>query len=76
MANKRTHDKADIDQYAYCIPNPKPKYTKAKVTPTQDKHTQLSSLAELGCHPIKSFAATNPPEYVDTYSLPTGYLHP
>ncbi len=29
------------DEYAYGIPNPKhmPKYTKAKVTCTQDKHT-------------------------------------
>ncbi len=31
--------------YAYSTPHPKhrPKYTKAKVLPTQDKHTQLSS---------------------------------
>ncbi len=62
--------------YAYHIPNPKhmPNYTKAKVLCTQDKHAQLSSLAELSCYPIKSLADTNPPEYVDTHLLPTGYL--
>ncbi len=40
------------DEYANHIPNPKhmPKYTKAKVPGTQDKHTQLSSFSELCCH--------------------------
>ncbi len=42
---------------------------------TQDKHTQLSSFAELSCHPIKSLAAVSLPEYVDTRSQLTGYLH-
>ncbi len=47
------------------MPNPKHmlKYTKAKVLCTQDKHTQLSSFAELlcyHCYPTKSFAATKP----------------
>ena len=39
------------DEYAYYIPNPEhmPKYTKAKVPHTQDKHTQLSSFTELCC---------------------------
>ncbi len=43
------------DCVSYCIPNPKhmPKYTKAKVPCTQDKHTQLSSFTELLCHPKK-----------------------
>ncbi len=66
------------DKYAYRIPKPKhtPKYTKAKVLCTQDKHTQLSSFAELHCCPIKSLAATSLPEYADTQSLLTGYLRP
>ncbi len=47
---------AMCDEYAYCIPNPKhtPKYTKAKVPCTQDKHTQLSSFAKLCCYPKKA----------------------
>ncbi len=63
------------DEYA----NPKhmPKYTKAKALHTQDKHLSAEQLcAELCCHPIKSLAATSLPEYVDTHSLPTGYLRP
>ena len=68
----------DSDEYVYCIPNPEcmPKYTKAKVLHTQDKHTQLSSFTELCCHPIKSLAAPSLPEYVDTHPQPTGYLRP
>ena len=52
-------------EYAYRIPNPKhtPKYTKAKVLHTQDKHTQLSSFSELYCYPIENFAATSLPQY-------------
>ena len=67
-----------IDEYVYRIPNPKhtPKYTKAKVPPFQDKHIQLSSFVELCCHLIKSLATASLPEYVDTYSLPTGHLRP
>ena len=69
------------DEYAYRIPNPKhtPKYTRAKVPHTQDKHAQLSSFADLCCwlcYPIKSLAATSLPEYVDIHSLPTGCLRP
>ncbi len=67
------------DEYIYCIPNPKNhthKYTKVKVPPTQDKHTQLSGRAELPCYPIKSLADPNQPEYVDTHSLPTSCLCP
>ena len=65
------------DEYEYHIPNAKhmPKYTKAKVLPTQDKHTQLSSFTELRCHLIKSLAAASL-LYVDTHSLLTGYLRP
>ncbi len=48
-----------------------PKYTKAKVLSAQDKNTQLSSWAEL-----HFLADANRPEYVDTHSLPTGYLRP
>ena len=38
-----------VDEYVYCTPIPKHtlKYTKVKVHHTQDKHTQLSSLALL-----------------------------
>ncbi len=66
------------DQYVYHIPNPKhtPKYTKAKVLYAQDKTAQLSSFSELCCYPVKSLAAANLPEYVDTHSLLTGYLRP
>ena len=54
---------ASCDEYANRIPNPKhtPKCTEAKVPHTQDKHTQLSSFAELHCHchyPIKSLSAS------------------
>ncbi len=38
------------------------------------KHTQLSSFAELCSYLIKSLTDANPPESVNTYSLPTGYL--
>ena len=66
------------DEYVYRIPNPKdmPKYTKAKVWHTQDKHTQLNSFIELCCYPIKSLADASLPEYIDTHSLLTGYLRP
>ena len=69
------------DEYAYGIPNPEhmPKYTKAKVPPTQDKHTQLSSFVDLCCyycHNIKSLATASLLEYIDTHSLLTGYLCP
>ncbi len=60
---------------AYQFPNTL-KYTKVKVPHTQDKHTQLSSFAQLFCYPIKSLADTNPPEYVDRHSLLTDYLCP
>ena len=66
------------DEYVYRIPNPKHrnKYTKVKVLRTQDKHTQLSSFTQLCCYAIKSIADAGPPDYVDTHSLPTGYLRP
>ncbi len=56
--------------YVYRIyPKHTHKYTKIKVLHTQDKHTQLSSFAELQCYPIKSLADANLPEYVDTHYL-------
>ena len=66
-SNKASFSKDQNDEYAYRIPNPKhtPKYTKAKVLHAQNKHTQLSSLAELLCHPINSHADANLPEFVD-----------
>ncbi len=64
------------DEYVCCtpIPNCTLQCTKVKVLHTQDKHMQLSSFAELHFHLIKSLADANLPEYVETYSLPTGYL--
>ncbi len=52
------------------------KYTKAKVPHTQDKHTQLSSLAELSYYPIKSLAESSPPPMLTYthYSLATWAL--
>ena len=68
-----------IDEYVYPIPNPKhmPLSTpRPKYCIPQDKHTQMSSFAEL-CHClIKDLATAGLPEYVDTHSLLTGYLHP
>ncbi len=55
-----------------------PKYTKAKVPCTQDKHTQLSSFAGLCCRcpcPVKSLAVRLL-EYIATFSQLTGYLRP
>ncbi len=65
----------DDDEYAYRTPNPKHrhKYTKVKVLHTQGKHTQLKlSIFTWHC----CLADANPPEYVNTHSLWTGYLRP
>ncbi len=51
------------DEYANCIPNPKhmPKYTKAKVLHTKDKHTQLSCFADLRC--CRDYSLNNVDDY-------------
>ncbi len=66
------------DEYAYCIPNPKhvPKYTKVKVWVPKINNTSAEQLVELYFYPIKSLVDPILLEYVDMYSLPTGYLHP
>ncbi len=76
------------DEYANHIPNPKhmPKYAKAKVPRTQDKHTSAEQLCRAmlplplpykkPCCPIRSLAATCLSEYVATHSQPTGSLCP
>ncbi len=47
-----------------------PEYTKAKVQCTQDKHTSAEQLLRALLLPLSLS------EYVDTHSLPTGYLRP
>ena len=62
---------------AYLTPQHIPKYAKAKVLHTQDKHPSAEQLLRarlLLLLLIKSFAATSLLEYVDTHSQPTGYL--
>ncbi len=51
-----------------CLSTPRPRYCVPKI----NTHTA----EQLNCHLKKSLADTNPLEYVDTYSLLTGYRRP
>ena len=63
----------------YLTPNTRLSTPKLRYCVPKINTLQLSSFTELYCHcsyPIKCLAATSVLEYVDTHSLPTGYLRP